>query len=146
VSCLFVLCCFRFIISEPVCSYCGCCCSLCCTVIQFAKSCGGYSLVLSRFSSSAFLAALSTSSFLRIPTWLGTQSSVILSPSYPSSFLIFRVFGFFVSFLSKAATNVLQNSRIKTHALYLLHQRTILFKRDKCRIYTKCLLCTYCVF
>jgi hypothetical protein len=76
----------------------------CCSVIQFTKSCGGYSSVLSRFSLCAFITALSASSFPGIP------SSVILSPSCPRSFLIVRVFGFFVSFLSEAATSVLKES------------------------------------
>jgi hypothetical protein len=58
----------------------------------------------------ASLATLSTSSFPGIPTWLGTQSSVILSSSCPSSFLIVRVLGYFVSFLSEAATGELKES------------------------------------
>jgi hypothetical protein len=62
---------------------------------------------------NASLAALSASSFSGIPgsrDLPGSRSSVILSPSYPSSFLMVSIFRFFVPFLSDAASSVLKES------------------------------------
>jgi hypothetical protein len=84
-------------------------------------------------------------SFPGTATWLGTQISVLLSPSCPHSFLIVQDFGFFESFLSEAATNVLL--RLVFFPVFLLCSFMAGMIADSAVISTMVLYCIvlYCI-